>query len=59
MTTQLLVSAREAAKALGISDRTCRELIYRGHLESVQIGARRLVPTEALTQYVQRLRSTS
>lgn len=53
----LLVPAREAAQRLGISERTCRELIYRGQLESVHIGKRRLVPVEALTTYVAALRS--
>jgi len=51
-----LVPAREAARILGISERTCRHLMYSGQLESVQI-ARRLVPTEALSAYVARLRS--
>lgn len=58
-TDALLLPAKEAALRLGISERTCRELIYRGHLESVHIGKRRLVPADALTTYVQRLRATA
>lgn len=55
----LLVPAREAARMLGISERTARHLIYSGALESVQIGTRRLVPTDALVTYVESLRSTN
>jgi excisionase family DNA binding protein len=55
----LLLSARDSATLLGISDRTCRELIYQGHIESVQIGTRRLVPIDALRTYIQRLRATT
>lgn len=58
MTTDaLLVSSHEAALRLGICDSKCRQLIYRGELESVQIGTRRLVPVEALVTYVAALRS--
>ncbi len=53
----LLVPAREAARILGVSERTTRHLIYSGQLESVQIGTRRLVPVDALSEYVSRLRS--
>lgn len=58
MTTDaLLISSKETALRLGICDRKCRQLIYRGELESVQIGTRRLVPVKALEEYVNRLRA--
>lgn len=46
----------DAAKALSVGKSTLWELIARGELESVKIGARRLVPVDAINDYVCRLR---
>ena len=53
---QLLLSPVQAAKRLGIGRSTLYLLLADGQLESVHIGARRLVPVEGLEQFVERLR---
>ena len=53
---QLLLSPVEAAKRLGIGRSTLYLLLADEQLESVHIGARRLVPVEGLERYVERLR---
>lgn len=47
----------DAARALGIGRTTMFRLVGDGEIETVMIGRRRLVPAEALREYVQRLRS--
>jgi excisionase family DNA binding protein len=46
-----------ACRALSIGDRKLRQLIADGELESVLIGDRRLIPVEAIDEYVARLRN--
>ncbi len=41
-------SAREAAEAVGISERHMRNLINSGHIRTVRLGRRLLIPAEAL-----------
>lgn len=41
-----------AARALGVSERTVDTLIRSGELPSVKIGKRRLIPVQALDEYV-------
>ena len=53
---QLLLSPVQAAKRLGIGRSTLYLLLGDGQLESVHIGARRLVPVEGLERFVERLR---
>lgn len=53
---RLLYSVTEAAEKLSVSKRTAQDLIREGELESVKIGARRLVPHESLLSYIERLR---
>ncbi len=53
---QLLLSPVQAARRLGIGRSTLYLLISDGQLESVHIGARRLVPVEGLERFVERLR---
>jgi excisionase family DNA binding protein len=55
----LLVTPRQAGIALSICRTKVYELIRRGQLESVQIGASRRIPSAALSDYVQRLREAS
>ena len=53
---QLLLSPMQAARRLGIGRSTLYLLLGDGQLESVHIGARRLVPVEGLERFVERLR---
>jgi excisionase family DNA binding protein len=43
----------EAAKALRVSRDSIYELIRSGQLRTIKVGARRLVPVTALTEYVE------
>lgn len=52
----LMVSVESAGKALGLGRTGIFGLLARGELESVKVGARRLVPVGALEAYVARLR---
>lgn len=49
---QLLVSLREAAKMLGVSQRTTWQLAADGRLPSIRIGSRRLFSPETLREWV-------
>lgn len=59
MTIRLLYSKPEAAEQLSISERVLDRLIRDGELGSVLLGRRRLVPADALTDYVKRLEAAS
>ncbi|MDQ6910175.1 MAG: helix-turn-helix domain-containing protein [Actinomycetota bacterium] len=52
----LLLSVREAARALGIGRSKIYELIKNGEVEVVHIGRSCRVPVAALHDYVDRLR---
>jgi excisionase family DNA binding protein len=52
----LLLTVEEAARRLRIGRTTAYALIADGDLESVPVGRLRRVPTEALTEYVAKLR---
>ena len=49
----------EATEALGISRSRLYELLAAGQIESVHVGRTRLIPAEALEEYVDRLREAS
>jgi len=49
----------EAADALSVGRSKLWELIASGELESVKIGHSRLVPSDAITDYVRKLRAKS
>lgn len=53
---RLLLTAKEAADALGIGRSKVYELMMSGELESVRIGGSRRVPVEALRDFVNTLR---
>ena len=57
--TRLLYDKPEAAEQLSVSVRVLERLISDGEIESVQIGRRRLVPAEALVDYIDRVRKAS
>jgi len=52
-----LYSALEAASLLGIGRTYMFHLIATGQIESVKIGNLRKVPSDALEEYIDRLRS--
>lgn len=53
--TRLLHDLDEAADLLSISRRVVDRLVRDGDLDSVKLGRRRLVPHDALEDYVERL----
>lgn len=56
---RLLHSIKHAAEQLDTSQTTVKTLIREGDLASVMLRGRRLVPHEALLDYVARLRRTA
>lgn len=54
-----LYAKPEAAETLSISERVLDRLIRDGDIETVTIGRRRLVPAEAIDDYISRLREAS
>lgn len=56
---RLLHAIPDAAEKLSVSPRVLERLIHDGEVETVKIGRRRLVPDEALTDYIERLRRAS
>lgn len=59
MNARLLYSIADAADQLSLGKRKVEDLIHDGEIETVTIGRRRLVPAEALTDYVERLKAAS
>jgi excisionase family DNA binding protein len=56
LTSQLLLTAEQAAATLAICRTKVYDLLRKGQLESVQIGTSRRIPYVALTKYMQNLR---
>lgn len=50
---RLTVSVREAASALGVSQRTIERLVADGTLPSVTLNRRRLIPRQALVDLIE------
>lgn len=59
MTGRLLYSIPDAADQLSVSARVLERLIAAGQVDTVKIGRRRLIPADALTAYVERVRRAS
>ncbi len=57
MVTKLLLSIDEACEVVGVKRSKMYELLAADAIESVKIGKSRRVPVEALTAYVERLRT--
>ena len=55
----LLYDIPAAAEQLSVSARVLERLIKDGEVDTVKIGRRRLVPAEALADYVERLRRSA
>lgn len=56
---RLLYAKPEAAAQLSISERVLDRLIADGEIASVLIGRRRLVPADALVDYIDRIKAAS
>jgi excisionase family DNA binding protein len=54
-----LLTVAEAARRLGIGRSHAYIYVLRGELESVKLGKSRRIPTEAVEDFVQRLRADS
>ncbi len=52
-----LLSIEETAHALGLANSTVRAMLASGEVGSVKIGKRRLVPVDAVSIYVDRLKA--
>ncbi len=59
MTTKLLNEIPEACERTGLGRSKIYELMATGAIESVKCGKRRLIPEDALLDFVARLRSGS
>lgn len=59
MNIKLLYSIAEGAELLSVGKRKMEDLVREGDVETVLIGRRRLIPAEALTDYVERLKAAS
>jgi excisionase family DNA binding protein len=57
--SRLLYSIPDAADELSVSARVLERLIKEGEVDTVKIGRRRLVPAEALADYIERLRRSA
>jgi excisionase family DNA binding protein len=56
MSARLLYEIADAGIQLSVSARTVERLVKDGEIASVKIGRRRLVPHDALEDYIDRLR---
>lgn len=56
---RLLYSIPDAAEQLSVSPRVMERLITDGAVDTIKIGRRRLVPAEALEDYVERMKRAS
>jgi len=53
MSERLTMTVQETAEALGISRNTAYELVHQGHIPSVRLGRRLLVPKQALHAWLE------
>ncbi|MEV6411862.1 helix-turn-helix domain-containing protein [Kribbella sp. NPDC051718] len=53
----LLLTVEEAARLLGVGRTTAFALVKSGELESIPLGRLRKIPTECVTEYIDRLRT--
>jgi excisionase family DNA binding protein len=56
---RLLLTAQEAAQALGVSRTKIYDLMRSGRLRSVKIGGSRRIPVDALAELVDELAEAS
>jgi excisionase family DNA binding protein len=55
--SRLLYTVEEAAELLGIGRTYMFHLLSVGEIDSLKIGKRRKIPSDALDSYIERLRS--
>jgi excisionase family DNA binding protein len=55
----LLLTVEQAAAALNLSRSLVYEMLRRGELESIRVGACRRIPRDALTAWVERQRAAA
>lgn len=55
----VLVDVPEAGQRIGLGRTKTWELVRSGELESVRVGRRRLIPVDAIDQFVEQLRTAS
>lgn len=51
---KFLLSVPEAQQVLGLGRNTVLGLLYSGQIASIKVGKRRLVPREAIKQWIER-----
>jgi excisionase family DNA binding protein len=56
-TVRLLLTVEQAAQRLGIGRTLMYALVKDGNVESIQIGRLRRIPADALSRYVDQLRT--
>ena len=56
-TPKLLLSTREVARALGVSERYIKQLIHNGSLRSLRVGRLRRVCWDDLRDWIERQRA--
>jgi excisionase family DNA binding protein len=56
-TVRLLLTIEQAAQCLGIGRTLMYALVRDGNVESVQIGRLRRIPADALSRYIDQLRT--
>lgn len=49
---RIALRVKEAAEMLGISERTCYDLIYKGELPSLKIGRAIRIPMDLLQRHI-------
>lgn len=59
MNARRLYSIEDTAKQLSLGKSKVESLVRDGQIETVKIGRRRLVPAEAIDDYVERLKAAS
>ena len=52
-----LLSVRDVCESLNIGKSLLRRMLVSGEIESVRIGDRRLIPADALSAYIESLRT--
>lgn len=57
--TRLLYAIPDAAEQLSVSARVLGRLIAEGRIETVKVGRRRLVPHDALEDFIERARRSA
>jgi len=57
--SRLLYSVEEAADLLGIGRTYMFHLLRTGEIDSLKIGKRRMIPSDALDDYIEHLRSAN